>query len=80
MTAAVRTVIGWRTLEAIKEETRGGYRRGKSPWRGAKGRPKESPITPDVRAKINELRGQGWSIRKICAEVGLSVQTVWKLT
>jgi len=76
MEPILRTVVGWRTVEAEKEATIG----RKGPWRGAKGKPSVSPITPEIRARINELKGQGWSVRKICAEVGLSVQTVWKLT
>ena len=75
MAAILRTVVGWRTVEAEKEAAMS----RKGPWRGAKGRPVVSPVTPEVRSKINELSKQGWSIRKICAEVGLSVQTVWKL-
>ncbi len=65
--------------EMIRERVIAGLERVKATGRTKSGKPVGRPaVDPKVAAKIVKLRGEGQSIRKIAASVGLSVGVVAK--
>jgi DNA invertase Pin-like site-specific DNA recombinase len=65
--------------EMIRERVKAGLARVKATGRIRSGKPVGRPsIDPKITAKIIKMRGEGQSIRKIAAAVGLSVGVVAK--